>query len=346
MSPSAINRRRFLTAAAATALAPAQAKLRIAFWGVAHSHAQDKINLAKNSPDWELAGFCEDDPKLQAEYEKAGFRALVRDEMLGDTSLQVIAIESAVKPHASMARIALAAGKHVHLEKPPAENLSDLRTLVELARRKRLLLQMGYMWRHHPGINAALEAARKGWLGEVYLVRGTMNTLIGADRRPEWALFRGGQMFEQGSHLIDPMIRLLGKPQKITPYLRHHGSFSDNLADNTVAMFEYPRAMGIIMSSVLQPGATAHRAFEIFGANGNAVVRPIEQTPTLQIDLAKPAGPYKAGSQTFQYPQFRRYTGDFEELADAIRRGRMLSVSFEEDLLVQEALLRASEMPV
>ncbi len=345
-----MNRRNFLSASlAAPAAAPLEAqvaKIRVGFLGVAHSHARDKVNLTRHGADWDLAGVWDRDAKLCAQYASQGVRILTLEELLLDSSIQVVAIESEVKLHAEHARMALTTGKHIHLEKPPSETMGDLRAIVDLARTKRLIVQVGYMWRYHPGINAALEAALNGWLGDVYLVRGTMNTLIGADRRPEWALFRGGQMFEQGCHLIDPMIRLLGRPAKITPFLKHHGAYQDNLADNTVAVFEFPRALGIISSTVLQPGATTHRCFEIFGSNGNAVVRPIEQVPTLAIDLVKAAGPYPAGVKTLTFPGFRRYTGDFEELADAVRRTRPLSVRAEEELLVHEALLRASTMPV
>jgi predicted dehydrogenase len=340
-----MNRRTFVSSALAAPLAAgaAEPRIRIAFLGASHSHASEKVKVVRENPSFELAGIWEEDASLREQYQKSGVRILSREQLLNDRSIQVIAVESGVKAHAGHARLALEAGKHIHLEKPPADNLSEFRALVALARQRRLLIEMGYMWRYHPGINAALEAARQGWLGEVYLVRGTMNTLIDADRRPEWALFHGGQMFEQGCHLIDPMVRLLGRPQKITPILRKHGAFNDHLADNTVAVFEYPRALGIVMSSVLQPGATQHRAFEIFGSNGNAVVRPIEP-PILQIDLAKPAGPYEARTQTVKLPPFRRYVGDFAELAEAVRLKRPLSVTPEQDLLVHEALLGASEM--
>ncbi len=341
-----MQRRDFLAALGSGAVAAQAAAggIRIAFLGLAHSHARDKVEIARTSPDWELAGVWEPDPKVRALYEKLGVRVATREVLLADGSIPVIAVESEVKPHAELARLALEAGKHVHLEKPPSDNMADLRRLVDLARGRKLLLQMGYMWRHHPGVNAVLEAGRKGWLGDIFLVRGTMNTLIGPDRRPEWALFPGGQMYEQGCHLIDPMIRLMGRPMKIAPFLRHHAVYADNLADNTVAVFEWPRALGVITSSILHPGATAQRAFEVFGSNGSAVLRPIEQTGTLVVDLARAAGPYRAGSQTITYPQFRRYEGDFSELAACVRGGKPLSVSLDEDLLVHEALLRASEM--
>jgi predicted dehydrogenase len=331
------------TLSAALATAAQEARIKIGFLGASHSHAWAKAQVVRQSPRYELVGIVEEDSKVRARYEKAGVRMLTRRELLDDGSIQVIAVESGVKEHAAHARLALEAGKHTHLEKPPADNMDGFRSLVDLAARKKLLMQMGYMWRYNPGVNRALEAARQGWLGDVYLVRGTMNTLIGAERRPQWALFHGGQMFEQGSHLIDPMVRLFGRALKVTPVLRKHGDFSDNLADNTAAIFEYPHALGIISSSVLQPGARRHRAFEVLGTNGTAVVRPIEP-PRLEIDLATAAGPYKAGVQAVTLPAFRRYVGDFEELAQAVRSQRPLSNTPEQDLLVQETLLRASEM--
>jgi predicted dehydrogenase len=322
-----MRRREFL----ATGLASAAGDcIRIGFLGSSHSHAAEKIRVVRESPHWELAAISEDDGPT-------------RDRLLADPSIGVVAVESGVKLHAGHARLALEAGKHVHLEKPPSDNMREFREIVALAERRKRIVQMGYMWRYHPGFRAILEAARQGWLGEIYLVRGTMNTLIGADRRPDWNLFRGGQMFEQGAHLIDPLVRLLGLPARITPFLGSHGPFRDHLADNTVAVFEYPRALGVITASVLQPNANAHRSFEVFGSGGTAVLRPIEPG-ALVVDLVKAAGPYAAGMQQVKLAPFRRYVGDFDELAAAVRADKPLAISPDEDLKVHEALLRASGM--
>lgn len=156
-------------------------------------------------------------------------------------------------------------------------------------------------------------------------------------------MFPGGQMFELGGHLIDPLVRLLGKPQRVTSYLKHDGSASDDLKDNTVAVFEYGRALALITSATLQPNASQHRTFEVLGSNGTAVVRPIEP-PTLEIDLVNDAGPYRKGRQTVPLPTYQRYVGDFEELANAITNHTSLGVTPLEDLTVQEALLAASGM--
>jgi predicted dehydrogenase len=347
-----MNRREFLksTAGLVTLAALSQAsgaaestrdKIKIGFLGASHSHASEKVKLVRGSQDWELIGICERDEEARRPYEQAGIRILSQRDLLSDCT--VVAVESAVRDHAPHAKLALEAGKHVHVEKPPAVSLNAFKELQAIARQKQLLLQVGYMWRFNPGLATALEAAQKGWLGDVYLVRATINTQVPAARRPEWAEFKGGVMFELGCHLIDPIARLLGQPNSVTPFLKKHGSFGDDLADNTTAVFEYPKAAAIVTAATLQPNAMAHRSFEILGTNGTALVKPLEQ-PVLQIDLAKPAGPYKAGAQTITLPSYQRYVGEFNELAHSVRNKTSLAVTPAQELLVQETLLRACEM--
>lgn len=336
-----MRRREFLTL---PALAAQPRRLRAAFLGAAHSHAFDKLRLVKASPDYELAGVWEESPPARKTLEKLGpLPWRPKSEILADRSIEVIFIESDVPQIPLLAIEALEAGRHCHIEKPIAYTRERLRRIIELARQKRLIIQGGYMWRHNPAVEKALEAARQGWLGDVYLIHARMNTLIGPDRRPEWNRFPGGQMFEQGAHLVDIVVRLLGRPQRITSFLRHDGPFEDTLKDNTAAVLEYSRAMAIITSSVLQPNAGQHRALEIFGSNGNAAVRPIEP-PQLEIDLAKPAGPYRAGRQKVDLPPYERYVGDIAALARAVRGERALETTAETELAVHETLLEASGM--
>src|SRR5262245_1985350 len=321
------NRREFLGASLALATtcfasnqipnAETPGKIAVGFLGVGYSHFMDKHKLVSESKDWRLVGLCEEDTAVRAKGPD-GARWLSAEQLFAEA--EVIVVESAVKDHARDAKRALLAGRHVHVEKPPADTMEGFRELIRLAGERKRLLQIGYMWRYNPGINAALEAARKGWLGDVYLVRATMNTQVGPEQRREWARFRGGAMFEQGCHLIDPLVRLLGKPTAVRPHLKHSAAIDDSLADNTVAVFEFPRAFGIITSAPLQPNANAHRFFEILGTNGTACVRPLEQ-PALTVDMAKAAGPYTAGKQDVKFPPYQRYVDEFVTLASALRKG-------------------------
>jgi predicted dehydrogenase len=337
-----MHRRHFLHAALAGPLAAATAAdpIPAAFLGASHAHAAAKVQTVRENPLFRLAGIVESDPKLRDKYAALGIPLLSRDELLQDAAIRVVVVDSDVPDHARDALEALEAGKHVHVEKPPSTDLAGLSKLLDTAARKRLLLQQGYMWRYHPAINAALDAARNGWLGEIFEVRGTINTLVPPEERPALARFAGGQLFELGCHLIDPLIRLLGEPVRVTSVLQK--ASGDGLADNTVAVFEYARALGIVTCSALQPGGTRQRAFEIFGSNGSAVVRPIEP-PALQVDLKDGAGPYRPGPQSVTMPAYKRYVADFEALAHAVLDGTGLPVSAAEELRVQRALLAASK---
>lgn len=346
-----MKRREFLTttAAAATALALAphlraaspSRRLRAGFLGGAHSHAPAKWRLVRESPEYELVGLAEESAAVRAEYATQGAAFFQPDELL--KSCEVIFVESAVADHARHALMALRAGRHVHVEKPPADNLRQVEEMVRLAREKQLALQVGYMWRYHPGFAAIFEAVRQGWLGQVYLVRGMIGNQLGSERRPEWAAFAGGGLFELGSHLVDALVRLLGEPRAVTPFLRKHGDFADDLKDNNVVVFEFPKATGLILNATLQPNAGPQREFEVFGTNGRATLRPIEP-PTLEIELAQAAGPYPAGLNRVPMPAYDRYVGDLAELAAVVRGERQLAVTLEEELRVQRALLRASNM--
>lgn len=339
-----MDRRLFLSLAAGTAATAFQkAPVGIGFLGATHSHADGKLAVVRSSADLRLIGICESDPKEQEKLRREGISLFSRDELLKHPEIQVIAVESPVRSHASDGLAVLQASKHLHLEKAPADSMAGFQKVVSAARSKGLLLQVGYMWRYNPGIVAALEAGREGWLGNIYMVRANIGNQLAANRRPEWAEFSGGVMFELGCHVIDPMVRLMGRPRNVTPTLHKDGAYPDTLRDNTFAVLEWEKAIGTVQSSTLEPASSRYRSFEVHGTNGHAVVRPIEQ-PSLTIELEKAVGPYKAGLQKIEFPPYKRYVDDMIDLAAAVRGERKLRTSYDEDLLVQEVLLRCSGM--
>lgn len=309
-----MNRRAFL--AAAPSLARAADPIRIAFLGTAHSHAAGKMQVVRENPDFALVA------------------GLTKSQVLADKTIPVVAVEGDVAENAAAAKEALRAGKHVHLEKPPSATLAEFREIQDLAARGKLIVQLGYMWRYNPAINRAIEIAKRGDLGHVYLVRATMNTWATPEMRREWARFAGGDFFEQGSHLVDIAVRMMGKPEKVTGVLRQDGG-ADGLKDNTAAILQWPRAMGILTAATLQPNSGPHRSFEILGTKGTATVRPIEP-PRLSVDLGG-----KVATEEFTY---RRYVDDFRELAGCVRTGKPLAVTPRQDWWATETLLKACGM--
>jgi predicted dehydrogenase len=320
--------------------------IRTGILGTQHSHVRGKLAAMKDSPDYEVVAICEPDAaaaeRARSNPAFAGVRWANEDELLSDRSINLIVAECRPWEAVAWGKKVIAAGKHLHLEKPPGNEWAPFRELVEEARRKNLLLQTGYMWRWHEGINAGIEAAQKGWLGDVYMVRGTINS----DRTPEGraieAKYRGGGMFELGGHLIDRVVELLGRPKNVTNWLRHGTSIKDELADNTLVVLDYGRTLAVLSSSARMYGSGEHRSIEFIGSDGTIIVHPESSPPRMRVAMRKPQGPYKTGWNQIELPPQPRYIGDFKELARALKSGQPLKLSYDHELILHETLLRAS----
>jgi predicted dehydrogenase len=343
---SRLNRRSLLSLTGAIGLSKAYAvprKIRVAVLGTGHAHALSKIRALRQLPEYEFVGICRPDADEPNQGEVFyGVRWLSLGEILGDPSIELVAVESRVQRNLQYARKCVEAGKFVHLDKAPGEDLEGLRSLLVEAQRRKRIVQMGYQWRYHTAMQAAIEAARKGWLGRVYLFRATIDKPVPPDERRQLAMFKGGMMFELGCHLIDRAIDLLGKPRKVAGILRHESPLDDNLADNTIAILEFERAMAEIRVSAFQPHGDRYREIEILGANGRAAVQPFSPL-RLMTDLGQAAGPYGAGVEHRDLPPVAgpSFAPDFLEMARVIRDGATPSYSPEHDLITHEALLKA-----
>ena len=149
---------------------------------------------------------------------RAGARFLEPEALVAAS--EVVFVESAVADHARHALLALRAGKHVHVEKPPADNLAEVEEMVRLARSTGSVMQVGYMWRYHPGFAAIFEAARQGWLGEI--VFGARDDRQPARRGPasrNGRRSRAEDCSSWESHLVDALIRVAwANRARVTPF--------------------------------------------------------------------------------------------------------------------------------
>ncbi len=102
---------------------------------------------------------------------------------------------------------ALEAGAHVLVEKPAGVSVAQVDALAAAAERAGRLVKVGFNHRFHPGIARAAEEVHSGRWGEVMHVRGRYGHggRVGYDRewRAEPARSGGGELIDQGMHLID-----------------------------------------------------------------------------------------------------------------------------------------------
>ena len=325
------------------------ARIKIGMIGTGHSHAEGKLAVLRTSPDYEVVGVVEPDAELARaarqgkSYQDVPF--LSEEQLFNTPELVAVAIETRVPDLLAAAERAVEAGKHVHFEKPGGASLPRFRRILDTAARKHLVVQMGYMYRYNPGIVFLRHALQHGWLGEPFEIHAVMSKVVTPVARRAHAEFAGGMMFELGSHLIDLVVGLLGRPSEITSFLQHAAAVDDRLADNTLAVLQYPKALASIKSSALEVEGGDRRHFVVCGTEGTCHVQPLDE-PNAYLTLSKPRGDYKKGHQEIRFGEYPRYAGDMADLARIIRGDKEPDFSYDHDLTVLETLLRAAKMPV
>jgi predicted dehydrogenase len=117
---------------------------------------------------------------------------------------------------------ALRAGKHVLVEKPAARNTRELEAAMLAAREAPSLVRVGFNHRYHPAIRKARRLLDEGAVGDLMFIRARYGHggRRGYDR--EWranpSLSGGGQLIDQGVHLIDLSRWFLGDFERVTGY--------------------------------------------------------------------------------------------------------------------------------
>jgi predicted dehydrogenase len=323
-------------------------RIRIGQIGTGHAHAT-KLAVYRASPDYEVVGVVEPDPALrqraeaQAAYQ--GLPWLTQEELLNRPDVQAVLVETPVRDLLNTAEAAVAAGKHVHLDKPAGESLPQYARILERAEKQNLLVQMGYMYRYNPGVVLLRECLRQGWLGELFEVHAVMSKVVGPDDRVRLAEYPGGILFELGCHILDLVIGVLGKPDRVTGISRHSASTDDRLLDNMLAVLEYPKAIATVKSSALEVEGGGRRHLVVCGTEGTLEIEPLDD-PKVRLSLSKPRGQFKAGTQTVTLRKYTRYVDDAADMARVIRGEKASDFSYAHDLLVQRTLLTACGSPL
>lgn len=322
---------------------PLAKRIKMGQLGVGHAHAS-KLQVYRQSPDYEVVGIVEPDAELRKRAEtQAAYKDLkwmTREQLLNVPGLQAVTVETHVRDSLEAAEACIAAGKHVHLDKPAGESLTHYRRVLEMAEKQKLLVQMGYMFRYNPAVILLRDCLKKGWLGEPFEVHTVMSKVVDPGSRKELANYPGGIMFELGCHVIDLVVGILGKPTEVTAQAQHVAKIDDGLLDNMLSTFVYPKALATVKSSAVEVAGTDRRHLVVCGTEGTFHIQPLD-SPAVKVAFSKAQGEYKKGYQDVTFPKFSRYVADAADMAKIIRGEKGSDFSYAHDLAVQESVLKA-----
>lgn len=337
---------------------PGFPKIKIAQIGVRHEHASGKMNTMKMAPDYfEIVGIAAESPQYQAQHEGKGvYRDLKwysQDALLDIPGLEAVCVETEMTELLPTAMKCAERGLHMHIDKPLGQNLDELKQLIEVCRQKNVIVQPGYMFRTNQAFRLLLKAVRNGWLGEIHDVQLDMcRNDVSPGFRKWLATYRGGGMYDFGSHLIDFVYELLGPPEEIHVFEKPDPT--DNLSDNTLSVMLYPKAIAQVRVSLRKIDGFARRRMVCHGTKGSFIVDPIESWSrdpntkrivplNVTLTLDEPHEDFKKGVNTLKIQPYEdRYLGQMTDFAMFIRGEKENPYSYEYEIGSQKAILAAS----
>ncbi len=109
--------------------------------------------------------------------------------------------------------------KHVLSEKPLGKNVFESKEMTDCAKKNNKILYTGFNHRFHPSILKSIDLINKNQIGDILHIHGHYGHGGRAGMEEEWRmnpdLSGGGELIDQGVHLIDLAILFKGLPKKV-----------------------------------------------------------------------------------------------------------------------------------
>ena len=244
-------------------------KIRIGQIGIGHNHGDGKMDAFRKFPErFEVVGFSEDNPAWLERRGNlpcySGLQRMPVEKLLDEC--EAIIVETEVPNLTKTAAMCVERGKHIHMDKPASGTLEEFKHVLDTAKAKNLVMQMGYMYRYNPAVLKTIELIREGKLGEIYSINAEMSTFHSVDYKKWLTTFEGGIQYILGSHFVDLIVYLLGEPQRIVSFLKHTKLDGVDFPDNNLAVLEYEKALARIFVSSVEVNGWGRRQFVVTGS--------------------------------------------------------------------------------
>ena len=180
-------------------------------------------------------------------------------------------------PHNLLAEISGAAvreGKHVLVEKPGARNVDELRGLISIAESAGVRVRVGFNHRYHPAFQQARELVDSGKIGSLMFIRARYGHGGRKEYDREWRarpeISGGGELIDQGTHLIDLAHWFLGEFEEVDGFA--HTYFWEMPVDDNAFLLLKTKEKKVAFLHASWTEWKNTFSFEIFGRGGKLQV--------------------------------------------------------------------------
>ncbi|GAB4445856.1 MAG: Gfo/Idh/MocA family oxidoreductase [Anaerolineales bacterium] len=262
------------------------------------------------------------------------------EALLADPEIDVIYNPLPNHLHAEWTIKAVQAGKHVLCEKPLALSVEEVDAIREAARKHGCVVAEAFMYRHHPQTLKVQEIVQSGSLGTLKLIHGSFTFVLTREGdvrlKPEWG---GGSIWDVGCYPISYARAVAGgEPLEVFGWQVTGPTGIDEtfvgqmrFGNGVVAQFD---------SSFVIP---FHAFMEIVGSEGTLnIPHPFKPGIAEKIYLTR-----GERIETITIKGAELYSGEVEDMADAILLGRTPRVTLEDsraNVAVISAFLESARM--
>ncbi|MHB1629602.1 MAG: Gfo/Idh/MocA family protein [Bacilli bacterium] len=208
-------------------------------------------------------------------------------ELLADPDIDIVVNLTIPQAHAQVCLTALAAGKHVYVEKPLAVTREEGKRILELAMKKGLRVASAPDTFLGGGLQTCRKLIDDGWIGAPVAATGFMMGAGPESWHPDPDFFYqlgGGPMFDMGPYyltalvfLLGPIVRVTGSaritfPERtITSQPKHGNKITVNTPTHIAGVLDFATgAIGTLITSFdIAAGASSFPNIEIYGTEGS-----------------------------------------------------------------------------
>lgn len=191
-------------------------------------------------------------------------------ELIKLEDIDVVIVSTVNNQLAQITRDAVKNGKHVLVEKPCGINYKELGPIIALAKENKVKVKAGYNLRCHPAFIKAKKIIDNDILGNLIFVRGRYGHGGRKGYETEWRsdpeISGGGELIDQGSHLIDLSRWFLGDFEHVNGFVHN---YYWNMSSEDNAFIRLATEEG--KSAWLHASCTEWKnmfSFEIYGTRG------------------------------------------------------------------------------
>ena len=226
-------------------------------------------------PRSRLAGIVTRDPHKAEPYGAPAWQDL--ETALAEAEADAVYVATPVFLHAPQTMACLRAGRHVLCEKPMAMNYAEACSMQRAAEEAGRLLGVAYYRRMYPKVNRARELMEAGAIGRPFLAEATSHDWFSVGGGRDWladpAKAGGGPLYDIGSHRIDLMNYLFGKPVRASGYVSTLVR-DVAVADNATTLVEHASGVRSVVD-VRWHSHVARDEFRIRGTEGEMDLTPL-----------------------------------------------------------------------